>query len=424
MLAAAQYASAGLALATTLLAARMLGPGSYGRAAMLIAFPSLVWSLVSVKSSTVITRYVSAFRANGRTDELRGICKLGYGIDVISAALALVLVAFSSSAVTAHVLKLPHMAWLPVIYGASLVLLSLAGTTSAILSSFRHFGLMAGLALFERGAALLLVVWLLTAGRGIEGLVLAMATTNGLTGLLMVGTATRALRRDEVGTWWRGSVRAVASLRGELRSFFGWNFVTVTAAGVLGHLPLLLLGGLRGPQEAGWYRIASNIFAAGSFVEGALWRVTYPVLSGRWEAGERKSLRVTLRAWMLRAGLPIALLIAACIPLVPLLVPPVLGEAYRSLVTGTQIMLFGAAVSVTLFYLSPFFYAAGKFAYWSKAYLTYSALVLGLAVLVIPKWGFTGMATLTGLGTVVFNISMAILLTRMWSDQKAFRSST
>src|SRR5437016_657390 len=65
VLASAQVVGMGLSLATTIVSARLMGPRAYGVAALLIAFPSLLWSVVGVKSMAVTTRYIARLRAEG-----------------------------------------------------------------------------------------------------------------------------------------------------------------------------------------------------------------------------------------------------------------------------------------------------------------------------------------------------------------------
>lgn len=414
----AQYVSAGVSMIATLVAARLLGPASYGKVAMLMAFPILVGSFFGLKSASISIRYMSRFRGEGRLEHLRGICKLGYLVDAMGAVLAFIVVAAISPFITSQLLNLPGTAWLTAMYAASLVFYSPTGSSGAVLTSLRRFGWLAVLSVLEKGITLLLVIGFLVAGRGVAGMMVAVTLSNVIAGIVAVVVATRALNEEGVPSWWRGSLGTIAPLKKELRSSFGWHFVTVTVAGLMGQLPLLLLGKLRDPKEAGLYRVATSILALGSFFEGALGRVAYPVLSARWGTGERQSLRLSLRRWTLYGGIPLGLLVLAMMPLLPVLVPAILGTAYQPMVSGAQLLLIGAAVSVTFFYLNQLFYSAGRMELWAKAYLIESVLVIGLALIVIPKWGFTGMAGLIGLGTALFNVAMAAVSMGIWSPPR------
>src|SRR5262245_49061753 len=71
LLTASQYVAAGLGFFTTAVAARLLGPREYGVAAMVVAYPALLWSFVGTKSTSVATRYIAIFRTTGHNDELK-----------------------------------------------------------------------------------------------------------------------------------------------------------------------------------------------------------------------------------------------------------------------------------------------------------------------------------------------------------------
>src|SRR5262245_53327462 len=85
LLALSQYVSAGLDFLTVVVATRWLGPSDYGLTALIMAYPTLLWSFVGVKSVSLTTRYIASFRDLRRSEDLVGMCKLGYSLDVIAA---------------------------------------------------------------------------------------------------------------------------------------------------------------------------------------------------------------------------------------------------------------------------------------------------------------------------------------------------
>jgi len=81
LLAISQYVAVALNLVTNILMARLLGPTDYGLVALAVAYPTMLWSFVSVKSMSIITRYVAIFRARREPEKLKGLVKLGYSLD-------------------------------------------------------------------------------------------------------------------------------------------------------------------------------------------------------------------------------------------------------------------------------------------------------------------------------------------------------
>jgi O-antigen/teichoic acid export membrane protein len=60
-LAAAQYVVVGLGFMSSIIETRVLGPTSYGTAVLIMAYPTLILSLVDIKSTDVTTRYMAGF---------------------------------------------------------------------------------------------------------------------------------------------------------------------------------------------------------------------------------------------------------------------------------------------------------------------------------------------------------------------------
>ena len=92
-------------------------------------------------------------------------------------------------------------------------------------------------------------------------------------------------------------IRAGATFAPEMRGVFGWNYLVVTWAGLIGQVPLIILAHLRGSEAAGFYRLATSIVTVGSFLETSTGNFAYPVLSARWGSDSRVRLIRALRRW-------------------------------------------------------------------------------------------------------------------------------
>jgi O-antigen/teichoic acid export membrane protein len=406
LLTMSQYVATAFGFLTTVIAARLLGPGEYGIAAIVMAYPTLIWSFAAVKTISVTTRYISIFHAAGRNEELKSMCKLGYGLDLIASIIALSLVGATAWWIGPHILNVSEAQWLILTFAASFLFFSLAGTSLAILTSWREFRWLAGIQILNKGVTFVIVLAFLSAGWGAPGVVLGNAMGQVLNGLMLSGVATHVLYRDGIGLWWNAPLGHVALLQKELTTFLGWNYLVVTLGGVVGQVPLLLLGRLRGPEEAGFYRLATSLTTVGSYLESSLGQVTYPRLSVRCSGIDGENLSRMLRRWTLRGGFPVGAFVLLTVPLLPIVVPLMFGPGYSAMVLGAQVMMAGTAVSAVFFWIHSSFYALGKIGPWTKAYSLYTAMVIGVAWFCIAQWGFTGLAVLVALGKVLFILSM------------------
>ncbi len=406
-LAASQYVGASVNLLTSIAAARLLGPSSYGVAALIMAYPNLVWSLTSVKSASVTTRYLAGFVSTRKVSEFESMCKLGYVVDLLASFVAFAVIGLSAIWLTPHVVDRPGATTVIVAYSSSFVFSSLRGTGTAVLTSLQEFRSLAGLQLCERVIQFVLVVGLLLGGLDVAGMVLGTAVAQATGGLLLMAFATWTSKNAGIGAWWSAPLGQLRHSWRELGSFFGWNYLIVSFGGLMAQGPLILLGWLRGPETAGYYRLASSLVLAASQIGQALGRVAYPIFSGRWAKGEIESLKKSIERWTLQGGLPICLLLLLSIPILPVLVPWAFGEIYRPMVVGLQFMMAGAAVEAAFFAVKPLYYASGRARQYAQGVGVHTAFVLGLSWIFIQQWGFSGMAGLLAVGKILFILAMA-----------------
>lgn len=412
LLSVSQYCAATLHFITITVAARLLGPSDYGVATLVMAYPALLLSFIGVKSKSVITRYVASFRIADRKNELNSICKLGYGLDFFASIIAFILIGTTGWWIAYYVYDIPNAFWLMIIYSASFPFYSLLGTSWAILSSWQQFRYLAFLQIFNEVVLLVFVIVFLLSGFGFQGMVLATAISQAVAGVVALAISTCLLYRDGFGLWWGASLGNIVSLQKELMTFFGWNYLVVTLNGIVAQVPLMLLGKFKGPEEVGFYRLATSLMTIGSYLESSLVRVVYPDLSARWATGERESLKASFKRWTLQGGIPIGIIFLMVIPILPILVPLVFGPKFSPMVSGVQILMIGSAISVVFFWLNPLYYASGKIGSWTVGYLIYTLLIVSLSWFIIQRWGFFGLAMLMTIGKVTFILSMLVFFLR------------
>lgn len=408
-----QYIAAALNILTNIMMARLLGPTDYGLIALVVAFPTIVWSFAGIKSISVITRYVAAFRATGAPERLKGVVKLGYALDVGASLLAFILVAISARWVAGYFYGRPYLSWLMVAYTASFPLFSFAGGSWAVLLSWECWRLLAVLEVLHPLMKLCLVIGFILLGWGVAGAVIGMAITQATIGIIMVVTATYLLLREGVGLWWRASWKPINEIKGELTKFFGWNYLLVTLSGLVSQIPLMLLGRFRGPEEAGFYRLAMNIVTVASYAKSSLGKVTYPILSAQWAEGNQKAIFASVKQWTLKAGMPLGGVYILLVPLLPIFVPLLFGSNFHSVTLPAQIMMIGQGISAFVFWLNPFYYASGQIGVWVKGYTLYTATIVLVGAFVASYWGVVGLASLAAFVEVTFSAGMLALVPRL-----------
>jgi len=413
-LAAGQYIGATLNLGTNLLIARLLGPAGYGLVALTLAYPTLLWSFISVKSVSVITRYVAVYRAQKEHEKLKAVIGIGYAADFFLSLSVSLLVGATAWWVTGSLYGYPELTFPMIVYALTFPLTSLTGSSWSILLSWERFSLLSVFEVTHPLLKLILAGGLALIGFGVTGVVIGLGLAGAINGLLMVGAATGILVREGIGPWWKASLREAMPLRKELVSFFGWNYLSVTLSGILSQVPLMLLGRLRGPEEAGWFRLATNLVTISSYIRSSLGRVAYPVLASRWGAGGQDMMVTSVWHWTRKVGIPAGLLTFAAIPILPLLMPLLFGSAYDPAVPLAQIMFASAAVGLAFFWLNAFYYALGKIKVWTLSYGLYTFAVIGLSWVIIPMWGVMGLTGLMAASEALFTLTMMSLVYHLY----------
>ena len=410
LLTGSQYVAAAAGLATTLIAARWLGPSDFGVAAVIMAYPAAVTAFLSVKSGTITLRYLPAMRQSGRTEELLALCKLGFGVDLAATGVGCLLIVVAALAVG----DLPGTdgrSDLVAVYAASLPIASFAGTGLAVMSTFGRFGVASWLQIADKLLVLVAVVIALLVAVTPASMIIGTAIGQVAAGLLWLVGASAILIANG-GRWWQAPLRRVAYLTKELRSLFGWGFLSVTFSGVVSQLPVILLGSIRSSSEAAFFRLASTLAVVADYPELALGRVAYPQTSAALAAHRTDEVIDLQRQWLRREGLAACGLVGVVMLLLPFLVPLLFGEDYEDMIWGAEYLLAGVAVSSLFFFLVPYLYSAGRVKAWAVAYGIYAVWVVGVGAILTASHGFTALALVTGGGFAVLNVLLGLAVMR------------
>jgi O-antigen/teichoic acid export membrane protein len=270
---------------------------------------------------------------------------------------------------------------------------------------------MGMLQVVDRGLYLLFVVSVVVMGAGHKGVITAGAAAAAISGVLALIFAYRG-STDQLGGWWRASLDPVREMRSEFRKLLGWNYLISSLGGLVANVPVLLLGLILTPFEAGYYRVAANVAMAASYLEGAAWRVAYPEVSARLARDESEVAGI-LKRWTLQGGLPLAAVVVLGAAAMPIFIPLVFGDPFEPSIVPTQLLLLGVAVSAALFVVQPYFFATQRLALYGRIYLAYTTTVVLGGWLAARQWSYVGLAAAVGGSMVAFNLGSTATLLRV-----------
>lgn len=404
--AASQYIAVSIGFLNNLVLARILGPSEYGTVALVMAYPTLIWTFLSVKPMTVTAKYIAQFRTSKKHEKILGICQLSYGFDLFSAIITFIIVLVSGKWVVINIYQMQSLYWLTVGYSFYFLFVALVGTSQAILSSWNKFRWLSVFTIVSKAITFVLVLLGLLNNLGVPGVILGTLAGELLTGLAIFGIATYLMYREGMGFWWQSSFNQVTLISQEVSSLFSWNYLFVTLTGLTAQVPLMLLGRYRSVEEVGYYRLATSLVTASSYLEKAIGQVLYPTLCSRLVNEKWEKIRQSFKKLTLQRGIPLSLFLFLAILLIHPLLPKLFGNHYIPMIKGTQIMILATAIRTWFYWLNPCYYALGKIKLWTKGYSIYTACTLGLSWLVIPQAGFYGWSYIFSFSTIGFIVCM------------------
>jgi O-antigen/teichoic acid export membrane protein len=390
--------------------ARLLGPTIYGVAGLILSYPGLVFNILDARSGDASVKYLGEFSAQGERRKVLAMTKLGYLIDGVVALATIVLVILTASLAAKYIVKNESVAPLIVLQAIALLPNSLNGTSRAILATLERFSTVAWIEFITGATRAGLIIGLVALGGGLPGVILGNAVGMALQGIVLALISYPLINKVWGGTWLSGSLKEIRGRWREIRRFLIYSDVNSLLGMVIKQLDLPILGYFWGPVEAGYYRLGQSIANLVGNLVGPLQAVAYPRLSQLYGAGKTHEMRQLVRRYALQVGAPLAGLVILCVPLLPPAISLVYGDDFLPSGSVAQLLLAGSAVWLGFFWLRPLFFARGEVKQWTAITALMVLLSLVAFTVVVPLWGFIGLASWkAGMQVVGHGLGLLIL---------------
>jgi O-antigen/teichoic acid export membrane protein len=231
-------------------------------------------------------------------------------------------------------------------------------------------------------------------GFGVAGVIWGNLIGFLINGMLYAGSAFWLIRTTWHGWWWQQNFwHDLQHYRRDIVRFLGLNEVSALAGMIPKQLDIIVLGYFSGPTQVGYYRLAKSLTDIIALLVSPLQSVVYPRLSSLWGAGQHRAAHKQARTMALMLGLPLgALVMLIGIPLVPFVLPLLVGNEYAPAIVATQLLLTGAAAWLAFFWIRPFVLAKGGIKMWTGISVFIACMSLAAYFVVIPIWGYLGLA--------------------------------
>jgi O-antigen/teichoic acid export membrane protein len=392
VLTVANLVGAVLNFVQAILVARWLGPELYGVVALVMSYPSLIYTLFDARSVAASMKYLGEYHAKGEADRALAICKFGYLVDFVIAGVTFSVLLFTAHLVAENIIHDPTVASLMIVYGGALMIRALVGTSNAVLATLGRFPVLASIEMATTFLRVALITGFVLAGWQVKGVIWANAVAAVATGLVYGTLAWVLIRRTWGGSIFHGDLK---SLNGGWREIFGflvYTDLTSLVATIPNQLDLLVLGYFRNPTEVGYYKLAKSISVVVRYVTKPLQTVTYPELNRLAVLGHAHAFGQKVRKLLTWIGLPLGVLVLLGTALISFVLPIVVGEAYLPALHATQLLCAGAGVSLAFFWTRPVYLATGQV---QQMFLISSSVIVVFALLypfAVREWGYMGSA--------------------------------
>ena len=369
--------------------ARTLSPEQFGAYSFIIAYLAFFQIVAEYGIDTVLVRAISQ-----RPEAATAIFRSGLGLKLAGALGGALLATMLAAPVSGGRIDTELMAL------ASLVLVTgLGGAYRSFFRATLEIRAVFAIAALRAILLALAVVVAVSLRPGLEPILLAMAAAN-LTAFILVAAAARTRVRPMPAydsELWRSLAGGVLPLAA--------NAFALTVSLRMGQI---LLMSMRGPVEVGLLGAASRVAEAFTLLPEALMVSVYPLMAGfhaRRPARLLSTARRSTRYLVVATGVPVLICAVAGGEVMALL----FGESFAE--AGPVLSLLGAMamLSATGTVILNLLIVVHRETVLYKNTAAFAAVNVGLCMLLIPPWGYTGAAAAMVAASAASQLCLALL---------------
>lgn len=405
------FSASGIAIAIgffqNLLVANLLGVTLFGILGGVVKFTSVVNKLASFRMNELVVKYVGQYVEEGDLPRAAAVFKLAALFETLSSVVSFGLIFLLAPLAARFLAKDVSFGNLFALYGLIVLGNLIFESATGLLQILDRFRRIAAIQVAQSVVTLLLIGWAFLAGGGLFEVVLAYMAGKLVNGLGVATLAVVEARRRWGPGWWRAPL---SLLRGRYRGLFRFAFSTNISATInlvnkdSEELWVLLL---RNPTEAGYYKQAIALANLVLIPITPLPQATYPELAREVARRAWDNVRYVLRQGSRLAaaytGVAALGLVVFGRPLIAWLYTPEFLPAYPALL----ILLAGLLIANTFYWNRTALLSLNRPDYPTKVNALAAALKIGLAFLLVPRFGYLASAALLA-GYYLFSIGLNV----------------
>lgn len=399
--------TAAISMVQGILVARLLGVAGFGVLGAITMFISVINKLASFRMSELVVKYVGQFMENGDHERAAAVFKAAAMVELLASLFAFALVWVLSPLGARYLAKDPATVNWFVLYGLIVLANLISESSTGLLQIFDRFRNMAGLNIAQSLVTLSLIVVAYLTGGGLFGVLMAYLGGKTLGALGLTITALVEAARHWGRGWWNASLMRLRPLARELTHFAVSTNISASLSLINKDSELLWVSFLRGPTEAGYYKLALALANMVQMPVSPLPKATYPELSREVARRHWSNVRYILRQGSYLAGsytlaASLGLLLVGR-PLIAALYEPKFLPAYPALL----ILLIGFLVANTYYWNRTALLAIGLPDFPTKVNLVLAVLKIAGVLLLVPTYGYLASAGLLA-GSYLLGVTVSV----------------
>ncbi len=321
----ANWSSTALSIVTSIILTRLLGADGYGLIVIAIAVVNTITQFMDIRAGEGVIRFMGNALARGEKQEAMAFFYVGISADVLLMLATLVATLIFAPLAVEVSPQREVLRSLVLIYLWTIPFATLEETFSSVLNVFKRFNLLAIGTLVN--GLILLAALVALAPYGVAAVMLGYVIAAACSFLLWLVMGLWLILKH-VGTL--RSVGYWAAWRRFLYFSFHTSFAQSIKA-IMSNIDILLIGALRPPAEAGFFRIARSAASLITMPTAPVSDVIYPEMNEAWAVDNLQRVKRLIRQYMLATlGISTAVytfLAVAADWLVGLLYPPAFAPA-------------------------------------------------------------------------------------------------
>jgi len=398
--------SAAMSMVQSILAARLLGPSTFGILGALTAFTSVVNRFASFRMNELVVRYVGHYQENDDHRRAPAVFKMACFLEIGGSLLALALVlglAPLGARFFAHDASLA--VWFQ-IYGCIVLANVIFESATGLLQIFDRFRTMAIITAAQSTLTLSLIAIAYFAKAGLVAVVLAYMTGKIAFSLSVTAAALFEARRAWGREWWRTPLSILKSERRSLLTFAFSTNLSSTISLIAKDSEVLWVSAFLGTTQAGYYKLALALSNLLQLPVSPLPKVTFPELAREIARRNWDNVRYVLRQGSRLAAAYSVPVTLALIIFGKWIIRITYGPEYLPTYPPLVILLIGYTFVNILYWNRVALLSLARPVFPTIVNFTGMVLKVSLIFLLVPRYGYLAFAALLS-GYYIFTVGIA-----------------